>query len=299
MSGRERWLRHLALALVILATAAFSGARAVLFAQAVTVPILALLLGMGEPLWQRIRMIAVVGLTAFAGLAGGIVLDQRSGCGFADRLIATGLTLTRLDDADALARERYSKRLAADGAAEIPDVVQRDAPAERTQRKAPGEKSKKSAEVDRDDGLVGSVYIRPVLWADALERIGEAPLLGHGILNEPDLVIGDFPHYHEQYLSWLVWGGPLMLVSGLLMLFAPLMVFGVRKSRDGAVLALAMIGPVAVSFLAGSYLLHTVMVLGYVTTLALLYALARERAPFGWRMPRSDAVDASGEMAAQ
>jgi hypothetical protein len=110
-------------------------------------------------------------------------------------------------------------------------------------------------------------------------------------------VVGDYPHYHQQYLSWMVWGGPPMLASGLAMLLAPLLTFGVRRSRDGAVLALAMIGPLAVSFLAGSYLLHTVMVLGYVMTLALTSALARESAASEWRVRENEAAGASRDVA--
>jgi hypothetical protein len=256
MASWERWMRHLALALVIVATVAFSGGRAMLAAQAVTIPILALLLGAGETLWQRFRIVAVLAAVSFAGFAGGLALDIRAGCEFAERLQAIVRTLDHAEEAQELAVRTFANEF------------QEVAPVELTDEQA--------AALEREEWLVGAVYIRPILWGQALDRIAEAPLLGHGHLNEPALITGDFPHFHQQYLSWLVWGGPVMLVSGLAMLFGPLFTFGVRRSQDAAILALAMIAPLAVSFLAATNLLHTVMLLGYVMTLAFLHALARE-----------------------
>jgi hypothetical protein len=198
-----------------------------------------------------------------AGFAGGLALDIRSGCEFAERLVAVFSTFQRGEEAETLAVKTFADKF--EGTEEEAQITE-----------APGDATA-STKLDRDARLVGAVYIRPLLWAQALERIREAPLLGYGMLNEPALINGDFPHYHEQYLSWLIWGGPLMLISGLVMLFAPLVTFAPRRSQDGAILTLAMIAPIAVSFLAATNLLHTVMLLGYVMTLGLLHALARER----------------------
>lgn len=274
MSGRERWLRHLALALVILATVAFSGGRAMLVAQALTIPLLAMLLGWGEALSQRARIFVVMGAVSLAGFAGGLALDIRAECQFAGRLTALVDTISKSGDAEALARQAYSNRLAATDNAATPGAELDKAAQDIAEPAATPDPQ--PTVMSMEDRLVGAVYIRPVLWKNALETYAEAPLTGHGFLNESALTIGDFPHFHQQYLSWLVWGGPLMLISGLLMLLAPLLTFGVRRSRDGAVLALAMILPLGVSFMAATNLLHTVMLLGYVTTLSLLYALSRQ-----------------------
>ncbi len=282
----ERILRHFALALVVLATVAFSGARAMLIAQAITIPILALLLGRGEALRRRATIMAVLGLFSVAGFAGGIALDLRSDCQFAQRLLAIAQTATRLGDAEELAEESFAGRLGLESA-----PARREPPAAATPKP---DHDEPEPDLDEEEALVGAVFIRAILWKDALDDIRAAPLLGYGILNEDKLVVGNFPHFHQQYLSWLIWGGPLMLASGLAMLFAPLVTFGVRASRNGAVLALAMVGPLAISFLSGSFLLHTVMVMGYVMSLSLLYALARESRSPDWRRASTAGGGATG-----
>lgn len=256
----ERILRHVALAAVIISTVAFSGARAMLLAQAVTLPMLALILGWGEPFIRRAKIVAVIGAVSVSAFLAGVALDYRSGCLFADRMLAIAETVERADEAETITRQRFENRLN---------------PTE-TEMEPRVKKPKAEASLDADDRLVGAVYIRPLLWKMALERIAQAPLAGYGYVNEPALLGGSFGHYHQQYLSWLVWGGPVMLVSGLAMLFAPLVTFGVARSRDNAVLALAMIGPLAIAFCAATTLLHTVMVLGYAATLGLFHALSRE-----------------------
>lgn len=286
MAPWERWVRHLALALVILATVAFSGGRAMLAAQAVTIPILALTLGRGEAMAGRVRIVVVMGLVSFAGFSAGLLADMRAGCGFSDRLAAIVWTVGRADEAVGLTEQKFAERLAGEEEVESPSPNAGAAPAEEPERAADGSRANRDtgrgkSKLDRQERLVGSVYIRPLLWSEAMKRIGEAPVLGHGLLNEAALAVGDFPNFHQQYLSWLVWGGPLMLLSGLVMLFAPLFTFAPRRSQDGAILALAMIAPLGVSFLAATNLLHTVMVLGYAMSLALLHALARQDARAG------------------
>ena len=220
-----------------------------------------------------------MGLFSVAGFAGGIALDLRSDCQFAQRLVAIAQTATRLGDAEELAEESFAGRLGSQGPAPAAEAPSPAAPA---------------PQLDPEEALVGAVFIRAILWKDALDDIRASPLVGYGILNEDKLVVGDFPHFHQQYLSWLIWGGPLMLASGLAMLFAPLFTFGVRASRNGAVLALAMVGPLAISFLSGSFLLHTVMVMGYVLTLSLLYALARASQSPDWRRSSAAGSGAAG-----
>ena len=282
LNGWERALRHLAVAAVIVATVAFSGARAMLLAQALTLPVLALLLGWGEPMARRLRIVALLGVVSFAAFLAGLALDLRAGCMFSDRLMAIATTVTRAGEAEEITVRKYEQRLGEDAEerlGEEPEAAP-GPPAETTpdvavSGEAP-EAADEAAALDEADKLVGAVYIRPLLWQLAARRIAERPIAGYGYVNEPPLLEGSFDHYHQQYLSWLVWGGPLMLLSGLAMLFAPLVTFHPAQSRDNAVLALAMIGPLAIVFLAATSLLHTVMVLGYAVTLALFHALARQ-----------------------
>ena len=58
------------------------------------------------------------------------------------------------------------------------------------------------------------------IWARVVPLIGKAPLLGHGVSFEPVAAGPGRPHAHNIYLSWMIWGGVVSLVSGLSFLFA-------------------------------------------------------------------------------
>lgn len=77
--------------------------------------------------------------------------------------------------------------------------------------------------------IESSSSFRLQMWSVALTKTVERPLLGHGpsmeteMLNDAGLY---FKHVHNIYLSWLIWGGALTLLSGLVFFFAvPIAVF--------------------------------------------------------------------------
>lgn len=62
---------------------------------------------------------------------------------------------------------------------------------------------------------------RAQMWKNALDAIALAPFAGYGQAAEVDLVrsgyvfFAEFSHFHNQYLSWLIWSGVAGLAAGL------------------------------------------------------------------------------------
>lgn len=273
LTPAERWLRHLLVAGAFVAMTAFLGSRGGFLALCLSVPAAALLLGAGRTIGQRVRVVATLGVASALGLVLGLALDLRADCGFAQRVAAIAETITNVDAVE-ITETVWSDRLEqAAPTEEGPAPAESATPPSGTAEPAPAESTPPPA-VTADAGLIAGVYIRPLLWRAGLEAIGRAPLLGYGYSNEKFLTPGDFPHFHQQYISWLIWGGVVVLASGMVLLLAPLATFGVRRSRDGAILALAMIVPPAVYFLIETYLTHTTTILGYPLVLALYHAMS-------------------------
>lgn len=107
-------------------------------------------------------------------------------------------------------------------------------------------------------GMPGSEGQRFVLWLTALQQWKHQKLIGYGNSNEKS-VLGlsgtGQPHAHSQMLSWLVSGGILLLISGLV--FVSSSIF----RSENIILALLSLLPIAVSQLTDSLLnLHPMIV---------------------------------------
>ena len=107
-------------------------------------------------------------------------------------------------------------------------------------------------------GMPSSEGQRFVLWLTALEQWKHQKLMGYGNSNEKS-VLGlsgtGQPHAHSQMLSWLVSGGVLLLISGLVFVSSSI----VRS--ENIILALLSLLPIAVSQLTDSLLnLHPMIV---------------------------------------
>lgn len=100
------------------------------------------------------------------------------------------------------------------------------------------------------------VALRLQFLRHGLDAVALAPWLGYGIWAEELLVEGSgHTHVHNQYLSWLVWGGLPVLVSGLLFLAAPLVaIVGVKDRWRRAVLIATVVGPMPLSLTADTFL---------------------------------------------
>ncbi|PCI51552.1 MAG: hypothetical protein COB51_01650 [Moraxellaceae bacterium] len=64
--------------------------------------------------------------------------------------------------------------------------------------------------------------LRPIIWADALEHIKQAPIIGHGIRSEISITGRNIDSAHSRYLSTLYYSGAiglLLFLSALVMAF--------------------------------------------------------------------------------
>lgn len=107
-------------------------------------------------------------------------------------------------------------------------------------------------------GMPTSEGYRFILWLSAFRQWQHEKLLGFGQSNE-ETVLGlsctGQPHSHNQLLSWLVSGGILLLLSGLIFVSAPIV------TSKNALMALLTIAPIAGSQLTDSLLnLHSMIV---------------------------------------
>jgi ABC-type multidrug transport system fused ATPase/permease subunit len=81
---------------------------------------------------------------------------------------------------------------------------------------------------------------RVELWKIAFDKISKKPWLGYGYAAEAKMINGQIAetsltHFHNQFLSWLIWGGILGFISGVAMLISPLFIF--RSKLSGLVFA--------------------------------------------------------------
>jgi hypothetical protein len=68
-----------------------------------------------------------------------------------------------------------------------------------------------------------SINVRIEMWRASLSEIAKAPIFGHGALSLKRIIQDRFAlqHNHNQYLTWLVTGGIILLFIGISFLLAP------------------------------------------------------------------------------
>lgn len=122
-------------------------------------------------------------------------------------------------------------------------------------------------------GVHVSEGARFALWKAGLALFFEQPLLGFGHIFEGDKVGPKadvmLPHAHQQYLSWALWGGVFSLVSGFIMLFAP--IFLAKRKLFVAF----FVAPVILVFLTDSLMFRPDMLSTFFVLYAVLFVLAQ------------------------
>jgi O-antigen ligase len=137
-------------------------------------------------------------------------------------------------------------------------------------------------EVSFDDfQKTGSIRVRVNYYQRALDAVAERPFFGHGIASE--VAINPNSHVHNIYLSWMIWGGVVSLISGILFLLsAGLALLRRRRTLENCVLGLSVAGPFLFSQLFDSFLFWQHFLLLAMLVLTLSMALgAEERSPQG------------------
>ena len=118
--------------------------------------------------------------------------------------------------------------------------------------------------------------LRLQLWAMSIEKIIERPLIGHGANHEPKFLneLGfSFTHVHNIYLSWMLWGGLITFVSGLLFIFAaPLgaMIMGAPLSHKLSTLSLSILWTAAMAL--DSFIVYEAFNYIFITLSVLTFA---------------------------
>lgn len=133
-----------------------------------------------------------------------------------------------------------------------------------------------------DSAADSSIRIRLEMWLISLELVKESPLLGHGALSMKALIQDEFgpahEHNHNQFLSWAVSGGLILLLLGLAFLLIPAWISAGLTFNDKIILILAVsvfwgISQVFDSFFNQKFFLHYFAIL-----LGFLFALSRDLA---------------------
>ena len=78
--------------------------------------------------------------------------------------------------------------------------------------------------------IEGSGGRRLEMWSVATKEIASNPMKVRGTSGETNLLSKDnklqrHSHVHNMYLSWYLWGGPISLISGVLFMATPLLIY--------------------------------------------------------------------------
>ena len=131
----------------------------------------------------------------------------------------------------------------------------------------------------RSQGVPSSEADRWSMWLSGITAVAKRPILGYGPDREKEVInIGaqtHHPHVHNQYLSWLVQGGFIGFLSGLIFLTSPILALKKIRLNNVSVWGLA---PLALNNITDTQL-FTPQVLGcYLTILCALYAIDKKGA---------------------
>ena len=135
------------------------------------------------------------------------------------------------------------------------------------------------------EGISNSVNIRLQLFQKGWEVAKIRLLIGHGIAAENSVSEAVHPALsmvHNQYLSWTIWGGIPGLISGVVFLAAPLVLFFSNYPKwHVAILCGSISGMLALSNVSDTLLRTDYFLIFYlvVTSVVLGLALPRQKGP--------------------
>ena len=231
-SRRQRNFRLILNSLAIVVVVAFTASRGIALAQAGVLATLAL-----ASLVRRFRPdLPKFGELVTSGVAGLLlcgVVAAATGCGPMDRIAP----MIRAFDILSSASTPRSSATTATGEQQAPSGSSAESPtSSATASPAPVDLGKAVLATDM------SIGIRLEMWRTSLHSIAEAPILGHGSLYLQRLITEryGFEHNHNQYLSWLVTGGLLGLLVGLVFLSIPWIISAGLSTPDRLIMILAV-----------------------------------------------------------
>lgn len=227
--------------LVIIMSIVFSGTRSVFLAQVVSVSAGILIYGffkLGQ--WSKGLLTAMI-----LGLASGFVLDVQNSGHFTKRLhVIYELLVYPFTTAHSSSEEEIQKFEETLDVKKLEFSYLKKAPTEPEiiylastepdQSNSDPENLKTTnpfIKVAEKEDL--STSLRLQFWVNSLNKLEDNLLWGAGAFVEPYWVQEIQPghlHSHNMYISWLVWGGIFTVTSGLIFIFAPVIVLLVRRN---------------------------------------------------------------------
>ena len=242
LSAGQRYVTGIILTFCIVAVVGFTGSRMAFYSLTLLLILTVLALARRSFHRDTIKHISIIFLMAIALT---YRFDTIKPCGFTDRIGDTFRTIS----------------IMAAHAEETPtaptDVSQNNADTNLTQDIL-------------DAGVPSSEGLRLAQWAAALQVIPKAWIFGHGAMNERAVlepISGNAqPHAHNQYISWLVTGGILGLISGLF-IYLSLLIATRNKS-----LALFVMGAFIISQLTDSLIGASEMLVLIPLAIIIAYA---------------------------
>ena len=127
----------------------------------------------------------------------------------------------------------------------------------------------------------GSTGVRLGFAYQGVMALQDNLVFGLGAHREPYLaqaVQGGHLHLHNNYLSWLIWGGLITLTSGLIWLFAPVILISKSRNFTIAIPCLMIALLWSVSLLFDSFLSWKNFTYVYIALICLGYQISRSNA---------------------
>lgn len=237
-SPRKAFAMQGLIAMGFVTVGAFTGSRMAFYAL-VLLAVLGIIWHLAKS--QR-RMALALALASCTGIAATVVVDLSTGCGFSVRVgqqvLRAPEVLKLFADERSPVKETIEQVLTQTPPAEdTPQVEPRLGDVEVT----PPATVYDGAEITK---IISAGAERAEMWNNAFETIGDHWLIGIGRDAEYLVATRGFSkldgllHVHNQYLSWLVWGGIFGLALGLQMIWS--LVLYTPNRRMGVVLAFGL-----------------------------------------------------------
>ena len=128
------------------------------------------------------------------------------------------------------------------------------------------------------EDISGSVGIRLQLYQKGWEMAKTRLFIGHGITAEHSVSMSvppGFSNIHNQYLSWTIWGGIPGLISGIIFLAAPLVLFFSSYPKwHVAIICGSISGMLALSSVSDTLLRSDYFLIFYLVITCVMLGLA-------------------------
>lgn len=125
-----------------------------------------------------------------------------------------------------------------------------------------------------------STAIRLQMLHEGLIELEGHLFTGRGVYMEPYIareVIGNQKHLHNNYVSWLIWGGIFVLASGLIWLIAPVILISQQGDLNTTVFPLMIASLWSVSLLFDSFFAWNGFTYAYTILICLAYQVFRSK----------------------